>query len=136
MVSVLFDLTQASNFLLQRTYFCAMHMDHRHHLPNDRFLSLLQERRKRRAAILSSVLTEPQTSSLQPDQEPISPFLSKSRSAVQGLSSNSESNLSTHYLFSSSRPQNEIQNPYPNCFEGYPKLQKSQSSSLRAMLIS
>lgn len=96
-----------------------------HQLPNDRFISLLQERRRRRATVLSSVFREPQPSSFQTE---FSPPSNVSKKVSPRFPSENEANLSTHYLFSSSRPQNEIQNPYPNCFEGYPKLQRCHSS--------
>jgi len=92
-------------------------------LPNDRFLSLLQERQRQRAEILSSVLHRPESHADQSHLlRPANP-LRKSTLKSQILDE-STTNLSTHYLFSLSRPQNEIQNPYPNCFEGYPKLQR------------
>jgi len=99
---------------------------------NDAFLTLLHQRRKRRAALLSSTLFQPKASDLFPVTDlvssPLSPsFPSPSHSEDRSfhVANNVPANLSTHYLFSSSRPQNEIQNPYPNCFEGYPKLQRS-----------
>src|SRR5580700_10804372 len=97
-------------------------------IADDDFLSLLQQRRRRRAAVLSSgschshdglhLLPDPPSS-------PSSPLASHLKGRSFHAASNRTTNLSTHYLFSSARPQNEIQNPYPNCFEGYPKLQRS-----------
>jgi hypothetical protein len=93
----------------------------------DRFLFLLQERRKRRASILGFSGEECDTASQDFDSAARSPSgpVPKIRSSLRIASDiDNVSNLATHYLFSSSRPQNEIQNPYPNCFEGYPKLQR------------
>src|SRR5579871_2505322 len=98
------------------------------------FLSLLRARRKRRAAIFGSFPSDthgisstfvgdnPAGSTIH--SEPLLSSLTEPRPSEDG-----ETNLSTHYLFSSSRPQNEIQNPYPNCFEGYPKLQRLTTSA-------
>jgi hypothetical protein len=91
------------------------------HVEDKRFLHLLRKRRKARAAALSTILAEPHRSLPVQERDP-SPSPHSSRPL--GRSNLHPSNLSTHYLFSSSRPQNEIQNPYPNCFEGYPKLQR------------
>src|SRR5271156_521970 len=108
-------------------------MTSQHHLQNDRFLSLLHQRRNRRASVLSSILNEsspppvPFTSSTATPSSPTSNNNPHQRDHQQSHSYHSiiqPCNLSTHYLFPSSRPQNEIQNPYPNCFEGYPKLQR------------
>src|SRR5277367_3384510 len=101
-----------------------------HCLPNDRFLSLLQERRRRRAAVVSSILREPESPPAQCDVRVTSPNSRTSRQPPEAA----EANLSTHYLFSSSRPQNEIQNPYPNCFEGYPKLQRFKYDASKGLM--
>src|ERR1700738_4254051 len=93
-----------------------------HHLANDRFLALLEERQRRRARKLSSSLSEPLHTSFHSVPQTTVVPLRKPRSPPQYPEATS--NLSTHYLFSSSRPQNEIQTPFPNCFEGYPKLQR------------
>jgi hypothetical protein len=97
----------------------------------DRFLSLLRERRHRRDAELSSLLGPLHTRVLlrsQPASARVKAIMHRANedTAEQGARAvpHAVSNLSTHYLFSSSRPQNQIQNPYPTCFEGYPKLQR------------
>lgn len=91
------------------------------HVEDNRFLHLLRKRRKARAAALSTILGEPQRALSAQEWNPSPPPHSSRPLRWSNLE---PSNLSTHYLFSSSHPQNEIQNPYPNCFEGYPKLQR------------
>ena len=91
------------------------------HLADERFLHLLRERRKKRAAALSNILSQPQQRSTALERLP-SPH--PRYSELSQRETPAPTNLSTHYLFSSTHPQNEIQNPYPNCFEGYPKLQR------------
>jgi len=109
-------------------------MTSQHHVENDRFLTLLHQRRNRRASVLSSILQEPSSSTSQRSlatstTTPSSPTSTNTHQRNNQLSQSYHSiiqpcNLSTHYLFTTSRPQNEIQNPFPNCFEGYPKLQR------------
>ena len=92
------------------------------HLADERFLHLLRERRKKRAAALSNILSQPQQRSSTALERLPSPH--PRYSELSQRATPAPTNLSTHYLFSSTHPQNEIQNPYPNCFEGYPKLQR------------
>ena len=101
-------------------------------IANDRFLYLLNERKNRRDAVLLSINTSPPVSQqsvsnrdgdIQLESQTRDVDVAK-RKIKSSSSDSSAANLSTHYLFSSSRPQNEIQNPYPYCFEGYPKLQR------------
>ena len=105
-------------------------------LPNDYFLLLLEKRRKKRAAILSSVLRDREPV-FQPEAHLTSTVSSAPDDVKRALQNKCDhtTNLSTYYLFSSSHPQNEIQNPYPNCFEGYPKLQRHEIPSIVQMLI-
>src|SRR5579859_4855047 len=94
------------------------------HLSNDRFLTVLRARRTRRANFLSSILPEPDSPSQRRQYTPL-----REPKRQRPSKSSEPSNLATHYLFTSSRPQNEIQNPYPDCFEGYPKLQRFSPSN-------
>ena len=95
-------------------------------ISNDSFLYILQRRRRKRIHLLPSLLRNSQREDN--DEDILRPIFTHSPQPLEVASreqtQNDSLNLSTHYLLSSSRPQNEIQNPYPNCFEGYPKLQR------------
>lgn len=98
---------------------------------DNRFLHLLRKRHKTRTAALSTILVQPQRCLSAQEQDPSPP---PHGSRPLRRSNLEPSNLSTHYLFSSSRPQNEIQNPYPNCFEGYPKLQRYKCAVSKGLM--